>query len=240
MPTQAEVVWDPGFTRYDFGPTHPMSPVRLDLTARLCDAFGLFDLPDVHRLDPGIASDALLETVHSAAYVAAVKAASLDPETADGAYGLGTDDDPAFVGMHEASARGVEPPQGSASTTTWPSGSSGCSTTASSGSPTSMSTSTMVTASSASSGTTSGSSRCRSTSRAGRCSRAPAGPATSVGRTPRGRPPTSPCRPGSPTPAGCARSTPLPCRSSERSAPRCWSASTAATPTCRTRWRTSR
>ena len=44
MPTQAEVVWDPGFTRYDFGPTHPMSPVRLDLTARLCDAFGLFDL----------------------------------------------------------------------------------------------------------------------------------------------------------------------------------------------------
>ena len=84
-----------------------MSPVRLDLTARLCDAFGLFDLPDVHRLDPGIASDALLETVHSAAYVAAVKAASLDPETAHGAYGLGTDDDPAFVGMHEASARVV-------------------------------------------------------------------------------------------------------------------------------------
>ena len=66
MPTQAEVVWDPGFTRYDFGPTHPMSPVRLDLTARLCDAFGLFDRPDVHRLDPAIASDALLETVHSA------------------------------------------------------------------------------------------------------------------------------------------------------------------------------
>src|SRR6476620_11341807 len=79
MPTQAEVVWDPGFTRYDFGPTHPMSPVRLDLTARLCDAFGLFDLPDVHRLDPGIASDALLETVHSAAYVAAVKAAPSTP-----------------------------------------------------------------------------------------------------------------------------------------------------------------
>ncbi len=107
MPTQAEVVWDPGFTRYDFGPTHPMSPVRLDLTARLCDAFGLFDLPDVTRVDPGIASDALLETVHSAAYVAAVKAASADPGSAHGAYGLGTDDDPAFVGMHEASARVV-------------------------------------------------------------------------------------------------------------------------------------
>ena len=71
MPTQAEVVWDPGFTRYDFGPTHPMSPVRLDLTARLCDAFGLFDHADVHRVDPEIASDPLLETVHSTDYVAA-------------------------------------------------------------------------------------------------------------------------------------------------------------------------
>ena len=107
MPTQAEVVWDPGFTRYDFGPTHPMSPVRLDLTARLCDAFGLFDDPGVHRLDPAVASDELLETVHSAGYVAAVKAASADPGSADGAYGLGTDDDPAFVGMHDASARVV-------------------------------------------------------------------------------------------------------------------------------------
>jgi len=107
MPTQAEVVWDPGFTRYDFGPAHPMSPMRLDLTARLCDAFGLFDHEDVRRLDPGVASDAQLETVHSAAYVAAVKAASADPDQADDAYGLGTDDDPAFVGMHEASARVV-------------------------------------------------------------------------------------------------------------------------------------
>ena len=34
MPTQARVVWDTSFTRYDFGPTHPMAPVRLDLTAR--------------------------------------------------------------------------------------------------------------------------------------------------------------------------------------------------------------
>src|SRR4029450_5444816 len=62
MSTQAEVVWDPGFTRYDFGPTHPMSPVRLDLTARLCDAFGLFGHADVRRLVPPVASDGLLQT----------------------------------------------------------------------------------------------------------------------------------------------------------------------------------
>ena len=43
MPTQARVVWDESFTAYDFGPTHPMNPVRLDLTARLCEALGVFD-----------------------------------------------------------------------------------------------------------------------------------------------------------------------------------------------------
>ena len=41
MPSQARVVWDTAFTRYDFGPTHPMAPIRLDLTARLCDALGV-------------------------------------------------------------------------------------------------------------------------------------------------------------------------------------------------------
>ena len=105
MTLQAEVVWDRDFTRYDFGPTHPMSPVRLDLTARLCDAFGLFAVPGVRLITPEQASDALLETVHDPAYVAAVKAASAAPDQADDAYGLGTDDDPAFPGMHDASAR---------------------------------------------------------------------------------------------------------------------------------------
>ena len=43
MPRQARVIWDPSFTKYDFGPTHPMAPIRLDLTARPCDALGVFD-----------------------------------------------------------------------------------------------------------------------------------------------------------------------------------------------------
>ena len=29
----ARVVWDPAFTAYNFGPEHPMAPIRLDLTA---------------------------------------------------------------------------------------------------------------------------------------------------------------------------------------------------------------
>lgn len=103
--TATSVVWDPGFTKYDFGPEHPMSPARLDLTARLCEQLGVFDNPDVTLINPPVADDETLHTVHDPAFVAAVKAASQDPGQADAAFGLGTDDDPAFAGMHEASAR---------------------------------------------------------------------------------------------------------------------------------------
>ncbi|GAA3714841.1 acetoin utilization protein AcuC [Terrabacter ginsenosidimutans] len=107
MPTQARVVWDASFTRYNFGPTHPMAPVRLDLTARLCEALGVFDVDGVEVVGAEVAPDELLATIHDDDYVAAVKEASLDPSRAQDAYGLGTEDDPAFEGMHDASARVV-------------------------------------------------------------------------------------------------------------------------------------
>ncbi|MGL5858808.1 MAG: acetoin utilization protein AcuC [Angustibacter sp.] len=102
------VLWAEEFTRYDFGPQHPMRPVRLDLTARLADALGLLHHPDVEVVSAEVASDDLLRTVHHDALVAAVRAAGADPGEADAAFGLGTDDDPAFLGMHEASARVVQ------------------------------------------------------------------------------------------------------------------------------------
>ncbi len=105
MPMQAMVVWDPTFTKYDFGPTHPMSPLRLDLTARLCDAFGLFDGADVGLLAPDIADDDLLASVHDRDYIAGVRQGSEQPDQADDRWGIGTEDDPAFIGMHDASAR---------------------------------------------------------------------------------------------------------------------------------------
>jgi acetoin utilization protein AcuC len=100
----ARVIWDEGFTAYNFGPEHPMGPIRLDLTARLCEAFGLFQA-GVGVVSPPVASDELLSTVHDPAYISAVKLASVDPAQADERRGLGTEDDPAFEGMHEASAR---------------------------------------------------------------------------------------------------------------------------------------
>ena len=103
MAPRTSVIWDDAFTAYDFGPTHPMGPARLDLTTRLCRALGVFDHVDL--LCPGVADDDVLATVHDRDYIDAVRTASKDPDNADVTRGLGTEDDPAFLGMHEASAR---------------------------------------------------------------------------------------------------------------------------------------
>lgn len=103
MSTRACAIWGADFTKYDFGPGHPMAPVRLDLTARLCRELGVFDEVDV--VDVDVADDDLLATVHDRDYIEAVKAMSADPSRADGQWGIGTDDVPAFAGIHESSAR---------------------------------------------------------------------------------------------------------------------------------------
>ncbi len=99
------VVWDPEMTAYNFGHGHPMAPERMELTARLAGSLGLLDLDHVTVAAPEVASDEDLRTVHSPEFVAAVRRVSADPDTPDLERGLGTEDDPAFSGMHEASAR---------------------------------------------------------------------------------------------------------------------------------------
>ncbi|MGP9019383.1 acetoin utilization protein AcuC [Streptomyces sp. BR1] len=102
MSGRALLMWDDAVTAYDFGPSHPMDPVRLSLTMGLVRAYGLDKVVDVVAAPP--AGDSTLRLVHREDYVAAVRAASKDPSAADQSYGLGTMDDPAFAGMHEASA----------------------------------------------------------------------------------------------------------------------------------------
>jgi acetoin utilization protein AcuC len=102
-PTQ--IVWDESMLAYNFGPGHPMNPARLDLTARLAGEFGVFQRPNVAVVPSKVASDRELETVHDASYIAAVQRVSAHPEVPDEDRGLGTEDDPAFAGMHEAGAR---------------------------------------------------------------------------------------------------------------------------------------
>lgn len=101
------MLWDESFLDYDFGPGHPMSPIRLELTARLARDLGIFHHAGVVLAGADSAPDDLLTLVHTPDYVAAVRAASVDPGYLDEDLGLGTDDVPVFPDMHEASARTV-------------------------------------------------------------------------------------------------------------------------------------
>ncbi|MFD7692077.1 acetoin utilization protein AcuC [Streptomyces sp. NPDC059374] len=102
MSGRAQLMWDQAVTGYDFGRDHPMDPVRLGLTRKLVEAFELDRHVDVVAAQP--AGESTLRLVHREDYIAAVKAASADPRSADQSYGLGTLDDPAFAGMHDVSA----------------------------------------------------------------------------------------------------------------------------------------
>ncbi|MHC3453756.1 MULTISPECIES: acetoin utilization protein AcuC [Streptomyces] len=102
MSGRAQLMWDEAVTGYDFGRDHPMDPVRLVLTRSLVDALGLDR--EITVVAAKTAGESTLRLVHREDYIDAVRAASADPASADQSYGLGTTDDPAFTGMHEASA----------------------------------------------------------------------------------------------------------------------------------------
>lgn len=103
MSERVVVPWSDDLIGYDFGPGHPLAPVRVDLTMRLARALGLFACDAVTSVGVAPASDAELATVHTPAYLAAVKEAG-STLRGDSRYGLGSPDNPVFAGMHAAAA----------------------------------------------------------------------------------------------------------------------------------------
>lgn len=100
MSARAAVVWTPEFLGYDLGDDHPLDPVRLDLTMRLATEVGV--LEGIEPLVPTQAPDEEVQRVHVPSYLSAVKSAPDAPYRVG--HGLGTADNPIFMGMHEASA----------------------------------------------------------------------------------------------------------------------------------------
>jgi acetoin utilization protein AcuC len=100
---RAAVVWDDALTRYDFGAGHPFDPLRIRLTMALASELGVLSSPAVSMISPSPATDGEIETVHDPRYVAMVRhvGRALTPAVW---FGLGTDDNPVFEGMHEAAA----------------------------------------------------------------------------------------------------------------------------------------
>ncbi len=97
------LIWDERLTGYDFGPGHPLAPVRVELTIALARELGVLGRAAVTMVTPAAAQMTELELVHDADYIDAVRQAGLDGRP-NARYGLGTPDDPVFAGMHEASA----------------------------------------------------------------------------------------------------------------------------------------
>ncbi|MEU6719466.1 acetoin utilization protein AcuC [Nonomuraea sp. NPDC046802] len=101
MSRSARVIWDDALTSYNFGPSHPLAPVRVELTMALARELGVLDKVELAGCDP--ATDDELAMVHERDYIEAVKRVSASG-LPDLSAGLGTADNPAFAGVHEASA----------------------------------------------------------------------------------------------------------------------------------------
>ncbi len=87
-------------TRYNFGADHPMAPGRVRHAVELAETFGVLDAYEV--VAPPAADLELVRSVHTDAYIEAVRLAVTDPQ-----HGLGTSDNPIFPGMHEVTSRVV-------------------------------------------------------------------------------------------------------------------------------------
>ncbi len=105
MPRQAALVYTPGFSEYDLGPSHPLKPIRVARTYDLIRSCGLLRGRSVAVVEPQAAGEDAIALIHTRAYVEAVRAASAGrTERRFLDYGLGTGDNPIIDGMYEASA----------------------------------------------------------------------------------------------------------------------------------------
>lgn len=85
------------FQSYNFGPEHPLNPIRLTLAYKLIEELGLLD-GQTELIRPGPASEEDLHKVHTLEYIESVRL-----EEPDMAFGLGSDDTPVFPGIFDAS-----------------------------------------------------------------------------------------------------------------------------------------
>jgi len=95
-------VYSDEFLKYDFGPGHPLTPIRLKLTHELSRMKGLFDDREINVVPPRFATEEEVRLFHTEEYVSFVKRMS---KIGHGLLDLG--DTPAFKGVYEVSAMTV-------------------------------------------------------------------------------------------------------------------------------------
>jgi acetoin utilization protein AcuC len=102
MSHKTAIVYTDSFQEYNFGPTHPLTPIRLKLTFELMRRIGLLDSSKVQVHEPRQASRDELLLFHTEEYLQFVKRAS---DRGSGSLDMG--DTPVFKGCFEASALAV-------------------------------------------------------------------------------------------------------------------------------------
>jgi acetoin utilization protein AcuC len=107
MPDKVVLIYTDQYQKYDFGPEHPLRPLRLKLTYDLMEKLNLLSHKRREIKEPIVASQEQIERAHDPEYVEVVKKLSANPEDRmiqPYLYGLGPGDNPIFSGMYEASA----------------------------------------------------------------------------------------------------------------------------------------
>ncbi|GGE19860.1 acetoin utilization protein AcuC [Marinithermofilum abyssi] len=104
MSEQALFIHSDAFFRYRFHDDHPFNNQRLELTLDLIRSLNL--LKDHHLYEPTAATDKELYLTHDREYVEVVKTAheGTIPESRLLEFGLSTEDNPVFDGMHDIAA----------------------------------------------------------------------------------------------------------------------------------------
>jgi acetoin utilization protein AcuC len=99
---KAGFIYTEEYLNYDYGPTHPLQIIRLQLTYELIKACGLLSLPSVQFILTQKADEKDLALFHSQEYLSILKQANQGYLQGDGyLYGLGPGDNPIFKGLYD-------------------------------------------------------------------------------------------------------------------------------------------
>ncbi|HKQ65024.1 MAG TPA: acetoin utilization protein AcuC, partial [Methylomirabilota bacterium] len=100
-PVKTALIHSDAWTRFDYGPQHPLRMERLGLTWRLMQAYGLTSGATVRA--PEAADESALAVYHGAQYLEVLKACNSGkaPMGAE-RFGLGPGDNPVFPGLWDA------------------------------------------------------------------------------------------------------------------------------------------
>lgn len=100
--TKTAFIYSDEFTKFDYGPNHPLKIFRLKLTYELIKAYGLLSLPCTRYIEARKAEEEELLLFHDREYIEILKAANVGIEVPNVYYyGIGPGDNPIFNGLFD-------------------------------------------------------------------------------------------------------------------------------------------